>query len=93
MPLLLTVRNFILHPLIYTFLEFNLAQDIEEKKVEPKPTVSFEERIRLYRGLLKVLRFVLWSNLRGPFVNALFGTEEINSLIRVENLKVVTLRK
>jgi hypothetical protein len=43
--------------------------------------------------LLKAFRFVLWSNLRGPFVTAFFAAEEIDSLIRVENLKEVALRK
>jgi hypothetical protein len=43
--------------------------------------------------LLKAFRFVLWSNVRGPFVTAFFAAQEINSLIRVENLKEVALRK
>jgi hypothetical protein len=43
--------------------------------------------------LLKASRFVLWGNVRGPFVTAFFAAEEINSLIRVENLKEVALRK
>ena len=29
-------QKFILHPLIHTFLKFNLAQDVEEKKAELK---------------------------------------------------------
>jgi hypothetical protein len=30
------IRTWRLHPLIHTFLEFNLARDIENKKAEPK---------------------------------------------------------
>ena len=29
-------QKFILHPLIHTLLKFNLAQDIEKKKAEPR---------------------------------------------------------
>jgi hypothetical protein len=43
--------------------------------------------------VLKVLRFVIWSNVRGPFVPTFFAAEEINPFIRVENLKEVALRK
>jgi len=43
--------------------------------------------------LLQVFGFVLWSNVRGPFVNAFFAAEEINSLIGVEEFKEVALRK
>jgi hypothetical protein len=64
-----------------------------EKKRSRSSAGVFEKRLRLYRGLLKVLRFVLLSNVRGPFVSAFFAAEEINSLIRVENLKEVALRK
>jgi hypothetical protein len=28
--------DFVLHPLIHILLEFNLAQDVEKKKAEPK---------------------------------------------------------
>jgi hypothetical protein len=59
---------------------------LRRKKRSRSSAGVFEKRIRLYRGLLKAFRFVLWSNVRGPFVNAFFAAEEINSLIRVENL-------
>jgi hypothetical protein len=31
-----------LHPLIYTLLKFNLAQDVEKKKAEPRTPQFFE---------------------------------------------------
>ena len=31
-----STQNFVLHPLIHTLLDFNLAQDVEKKKAEPK---------------------------------------------------------
>jgi len=53
----------------------------------------FEKRIRLYRGLMKVLRFVLWSNVRGPIIPAVLITEKIYPIIAVENFNTVAKRK
>jgi len=43
--------------------------------------------------LLKAFTFVLWSNVRGPFVTAFFGAEKINSFVTIEELKDVVWRK
>ena len=53
-----------LHPLIHTFLKFNLAQDVEKKKTEPKTPHFFRLNRDIVAGAQKGkcrLKYVIHS--------------------------------
>ena len=65
----------------------------DEKSVGGTSYMVFEKRIRFILRLAEGFQVRSLEQCERPFVPAFFAAEEINFLIRVENLKEVALRK